>query len=212
MAHALPLAIAFLDRLAEVAGSSPVTYGVVAGVCALDAFFPLVPSETLLITAAALAAQGELSVVVVALAGAVGALVGDTVSYGLGATAGERAAERLVKRERLARARRLLERHGPTAIVAARFVPGGRTATTFSAGVLAYPWRRFLAFEVVAVCVWATYGVLIGYLGGRAFAESVWKSLLTALGAAAAIALLIEGYRRVQQRRGRDLLGRRAPS
>ena len=60
-----------------------------------------------------------------------------------------------------------LRERGGELIVIGRFIPGGRTAVALSAGTLAYPWRRFIVFDVVAALVWATYAALLGYYGGR---------------------------------------------
>jgi membrane protein DedA with SNARE-associated domain len=195
------LAVSFFDRLAEVS-TSPVTYGVVFLVAALDAFFPLVPSETAVITAGTVAATGDLFLWAIIPAAALGAFVGDNVSYGLGAVFGERAAKRLFRgergRRRLRKAQRLLDRYGALVIVLARFIPGGRTATTFAAGTLDLTWRRFVLYDAIAVTVWAVYATMIGYLGGTAFRESIWQALLLGFGVAIAVTALIELVRRVR--------------
>lgn len=205
------LAIAFFDQVLDWVSASPVTYGICAAIAAVDAFFPVVPSETVVITAAALAAGGDLSIFVVFAAAAVGAFVGDNVSYFLGDRIGEPIAERVFTgegaREKLGWGETMLERHGAAIIIAARFIPGGRTATTFAAGTLDYPWRRFVGYDAIAAGLWALYSVLVGFLGGQAFAESAWKSIVLAIGVATGVGLLIEAYRRLQKRRGRDIFG-----
>jgi membrane-associated protein len=107
--------------------ASPLTYLAVLGACALDAVLPIVPSEAVVIAAAVLAAKGELSIWLIALAAA-GGFLGDTGSYVLGRTAGAAAARRLFRspkaKGRLTWAGEALERHGATIIVVARFVPG----------------------------------------------------------------------------------------
>jgi SNARE associated Golgi protein len=47
--------------------------------------------------------------------------------------------------------------HGVWIIVVARFIPGGRTATTYAAGTVGMPWRRFLPADAIAVALWALY-------------------------------------------------------
>jgi len=200
-----------LDWLTDSVGSSPVTYAIVFAAALLDAFFPLVPSETIVITAAVVAHKSALSLAGVIPAAAVGAFIGDNVSFLLGRYVGEPVRRRLFSgekgRRRIEQAEALLARHGTILIVVARFVPLGRTAVTFAAGALEFPWRRFAIADAVAVTIWALYGGLLGYLGGETFEESTWKSLALALGIAAAIGALLEIYRRVQKARGRDLLG-----
>ena len=52
----------------------------------LDGIFPIVPGESTVIAAAVLAAEGHLSLWIVILAGALGAVVGDSAAYRIGAT------------------------------------------------------------------------------------------------------------------------------
>jgi membrane-associated protein len=201
------LAASFFDRATEYVSESPLTYGVLFLVSALDAFFPLVPSETAVIAAGTLAGSGDLLLYLVIPAAALGAFAGDNVSYGLGALFGERAAKRLFSgekgRRRLKKAQRLLDRYGAIVIIAARFIPGGRTATTFAAGTLDMTWRRFLLYDAIAATVWAVYAGMIGYLGGSAFREDIWKALALGFGIAIAVTAAIEVVRRL---RGGDLI------
>jgi membrane-associated protein len=201
------LAVSFFDRVTEYVSESPLTYGVLFLVSALDAFFPLVPSETAVIAAGTVAGAGGLLLYLVIPAAALGAFVGDNISYGLGALFGERAAKRLFSgakgRRRLRKAQRLLDRYGAIVIIAARFIPGGRTVTTFAAGTLDMTWRRFLLYDAIAATVWAVYAGMIGFLGGSAFREDIWKALTLGFGIALAVTGAIELVRRL---RGGDLL------
>jgi membrane protein DedA with SNARE-associated domain len=198
-----PLLLAFLDDVADYVSESPLTYGALFLVSGLDAFFPIVPSETAVIAAGTLAATGDLLLWAVIPAAALGAFAGDNVSYGLGALFGERAAKRLFRgekgRRRLQKAQRLLDRYGALVIVLARFVPGGRTVTTFAAGTLDLTWRRFALYDAIAVTVWAVYAAMLGYLGGAAFREDLWKALLLGFGIAVAVTGVIELVRRVRR-------------
>ena len=70
----------------------------------------------------------------------------------------------------------------------ARFIPGGRTVTTFTARLVdGMPWHRFIRFDVLAGVIWGAYTVLLGYFGGKSFEEQPWKGLLIAF----AIALTV---------------------
>jgi membrane protein DedA with SNARE-associated domain len=191
-----------------VAHASGWAYGIVFLLAFLDSLVPIVPSETAVITAGVVASGGDLSVPLVILAAAGGAFLGDNAAYLVGHLAGERFVGRFFRSEkshgRIEWAERQLQERGAILIIGARFIPGGRTAVTLSAGLLAYPWRRFVFFDAIAAFVWATYATLLGYFGGRAFEHSTWKGLVLALGLAFAVGLLIEG--------GRWLLHRRRPS
>jgi membrane-associated protein len=198
--------------------ASPLAYLAVLAACALDAVLPVVPSEAVVIASSVLAVRGELWIWLVAVAAACGGFVGDAGSYALGRTAGARVTRRLFRgtaaRRRLAWAGRALARHGTVIIVVARFVPGGRTATTFTAGTVQLPWPQFAAADVVGVTLWAAYATAIGYLGGETFEHSPLHAILFGLAVAALVALVVEAVRRLRRRtarpRGWDALrGRR---
>lgn len=180
----LPLAVGAFEWLENAIGGEVWTYPAIVAAVAFDSLLPVAPGEAVMITAGVLAANGDLSPVLVICAGTAGGCLGDNASYGLGATLGRRAERRFFSsqraRQRLAWARRQLQERGAVIIVVARFIPGGRTATTFSAGVLEMPWRRFLAIDALAAVLWATYMTLLGYFGGSAFEESLWKPMLAA--------------------------------
>ncbi len=87
-----------------------------------------------------------------------GSLLGDSLFYGLGAGVGRRAERRLFTsssaKERVDWARDQLNQRGGVVILAGRFIPGGRTATTCSADALEMPWRRFIV-DAAAAGLWA---------------------------------------------------------
>jgi membrane protein DedA with SNARE-associated domain len=197
--------------LTQQVTGSPLTYLVVALAAGGDVLVPLIPSETLVITAAVLAAQGKLSIWLIVPPVAAGAFLGDNACYWLGRGVGDPIARGLFKgekgRRRLEWAENAIRGHGPLLVVVGRFVPGGRTASTFAAGTLELGYRRFLVADAVAACAWALYASMLGYLGGSAFRHNTWKPLLISLGVAGATTLAIEGWRRYRRRRGKDLLG-----
>ncbi|HET7589923.1 MAG TPA: DedA family protein [Solirubrobacterales bacterium] len=203
------------DWLSNAVGQGPLTYLVVCFAAGADVLFPPVPSETMVITASVLAAQGDLVIWFIVPLVALGAFVGDNISYLLGRRIGDPVADRLFSgpknQARLKWAESALQRRGMILIAIGRFIPGGRTATTFAAGTLEMPYRRFLFADAIAAIVWATYASMLGYLGGETFRESIWLPLLFSGGIAMLVALGFEGWRRLQLRRGRDLLGDELP-
>jgi membrane-associated protein len=175
----------------ELLSSSAFAYGVIAGLVAAGGVFPAIPGETALIGGALLASDGELSLVAVIAAGIIGGWAGDNVAYLLGARLGRAVARILVRGERaerrLAWAREQLEERGAEVIISIRFVPVGRTASTFASGLLEMPWRRFAAFDAVAVSTWTAYASLLGYLAG----ETLGISGPAVIGIAIAIAVVL---------------------
>ncbi len=182
------------------------SYPVVFVVSMLDAFFPLVPSETVVITAGVAASVGDLSLPLVIACASLGALVGDNISYGLGSLLGERRVKRLFGGDKSRRAFEWAEHQlvvrGFYLIIIARFIPAGRTAVTFSCGYTsAMRWRRFIVADVIASVLWASYAALLGYFGGRQFENAPWKGLVLAFAVAVSVTGLVELVRWLRGRR-----------
>jgi membrane-associated protein len=203
------------DWLTQEVGQSALTYPVVFAAAGLDVLFPLIPSETIVITASVLAAQGELWIWLIVPLVALGAFLGDNLCYLLGRKIGDPIADRLFKGEkgqaRLQWAEEALRRRGAILIGVGRFIPGGRTATTFAAGTLEMPYRQFAAADAFAAAVWALYVCMLGYLGGETFKDDLWLPLGTSFACAMAVGAGFEIWRRVQRRRGKDILGDELP-
>jgi membrane-associated protein len=194
------------DQISEWVSGAWWSYFVIFGVAAVDAFFPLVPSETVVILGGNLAASGDLSLPLVIVAAAAGAVVGDNICFGIGTLVGERTVKRWFSGEksqqRLEWAERMLDDRGAYIIIIGRFIPGGRTAVTFSAGYIpTFPWRRFIVYDVAAGCIWASYAALLGYFGGKTFENHPFVGLLIALGVALSLGLAVEAVRHYRQRR-----------
>lgn len=182
------------------------TYPLVFLVSMVDAFFPVVPSESVVITAGVVAGSGDLNVVLVIVAASIGAIAGDNISYGLGSWFGEHTVKRLFRSEKARHgfewAERQLEVRGFYLIIVARFIPGGRTAVTFASGyVHTMRWRRFIVADVVAGSIWGTYAAMLGFAGGKQFEEQPWKGLVLAFVVAVGVAALVELVRWARGRR-----------
>jgi membrane-associated protein len=158
-----------LDHLMPLL-ASPWLYAVVFVIVAIDGFFPVVPSETVVIGLGALSATGTPNVVALAAAAAAGGMAGDRFTYLLGSRAGRRVTHgKLAVAKR--HAERALLRYGGAAILAGRFLPYGRTATAMTAGSVALPLGRFRLFTGLASLGWAAYALGLGRLGGATFAH-----------------------------------------
>jgi membrane protein DedA with SNARE-associated domain len=195
------------DSVASAVSGSPWTYLLLLVVCAGDAMFPVLPSETVVIAAAVLAANGHLNIALIVLATALGALLGDNGAYAVGNSGLRRLADRFLRsdksRRRLEWARSQLQNHGVWIIVVARFIPGGRTATTYTAGTVGMPWkRRFLPADGVAVVLWTLYASGLGYLGGTTFQNNLWLPMLIGAGASFLVGGIGELVRRKMAQRG----------
>lgn len=187
-----------LDFLAELAA---LAYLVIFALAAFDVIVPILPSETAVILGGVLAYQHRLYLLFVLLAAAVGAILGDHLSYGIGRGSKRlrRVAERRGTNRKTTKVERLeawaghrLEAHGPVVLIVARFIPGGRTASTFASGRLHYPLTMFALCTVIAGFLWAGFGTALGYLGGTTFQHNTL--LATGLGVAVGtgVAFIIE--------------------
>jgi membrane-associated protein len=188
-----------------VSDASGWAYAIVFALALLDALVPVVPSETAVITAGVVAGAGDLSLAMIVLAAAAGAFLGDNTAYWIGRRFGARVVGRFFSgeksRRRIEWAERQLAERGGELVVVARFIPGGRTVVTLSAGLLVFPWRRFVLFDTAAAVGWALYAALLGYFGGRTFEHAAWKGLVLALGIAFAVAGGVEVARWALKRR-----------
>ncbi|HTX00181.1 MAG TPA: DedA family protein [Acidimicrobiales bacterium] len=175
---------------------------------AFDAVLPILPAETAIVAlGVATATSTDARIGVIVALAALGAALGDNLSYLVAHRYGPRVERRFFAGERSIRRRawaeRALERRGAQLILVCRFVPGGRTAVTITCGLLSYPRRRFIAATVLAGAIWASSAFLLGRLGGAAFEERPAAGLLVALGLAAALGLVVELCRRARHHAGK---------
>lgn len=192
-------------HLVEVVMSSPWLYVLLFAVVAADSVLPVFPGETVVITAGAYAVvQDSPSAWILLPATIAAALAGDTVAHHLGRGAGPLA--RRLRRGRVgerlfAWAEHGLHTRGGAIIVTARFVPGGRTATSLTSGMIGYPRPRFLAFSLLAATAWALYNIGIGMAGGYLFREQPLLGVVLGVGLALVISAAIERIRTARERR-----------
>lgn len=193
------------DSLLNALGHSWWAYPLLLVFCTFDAIFPVLPSETALVTGGILATQGAVLIGWVIAMAAVGAFLGDNLAYWIGRSAEDWARRWIARGEKGKRslqwAHRELDRHGGALVIAARFVPGGRTATTVACGVLRYPYRQFLAFDAIGAVLWATINTMIGVLGGQAFADNPIAAFALSFGVALVMAVFVELVRWLRGRR-----------
>ena len=132
-----------------------------------------VPGETAVLIAAGAAAAGKLSVVVVWLVAIGAAILGDNIGFGLGHFGGKpfflRFGPRFgVSHENYAMTEHFFDRYGGPAVMIARFIPVIRVVAAITAGASGMEWKRFLPWQALGACFWATSAVAVGYFGNRA--------------------------------------------
>lgn len=128
------------------------------------------PGDSLLFTAGFLASQGFLNIWILCLLTFVGAVLGDNVGYAFGHKVGPMIFKKedsiLFHKDHLERARIFYEKHGPKALVLARFMPGIRTFAPILAGVGKMDYRNFLSFNAIGGFLWGVCLPLLGYYLG----------------------------------------------
>lgn len=141
----------------------------------LDGFVPPLPSESIVITLAAISAStGSPGLLALGCCAAAGAFIGDNLTFLMGRHSG---LGRLAHSDRPKVKRSFtwaaaeLKRRGGLAIIVARYVPVGRIAVNLTAGATAFGHTRFAALDAVAVTTWATYSVAVGALAGHWFED-----------------------------------------
>jgi len=131
-----------------------------------------VPAETILVTAAALAARGKLSIWWIAIGGAAGGIVGGVAGYAIGARGGIRLIKRYgakmrIDEEKVDRARRFFSRRGLLAVFLCRFIGFVRIFVPMVAGVARMPFARFLTANVAGAIVSSACYAALGWFFGR---------------------------------------------
>ena len=170
------------------------------GVCALF------PAETTLITASALAVEGLLDLRLVILAGAVGAVGGDSALYWLARSSRRRFQTQLdaaMRNERVAEAMDLIGSSAPVLLVVGRYVPGLRFVVNASLGLAAYPYRSFLLWSSIGGTLWSVVTCLTAYVLGTALGDNpIAAVVLASLVSTFAVAII---FVLIRQHRARAL-------
>jgi len=165
---------------------------------------PILPGDSLLFAAGALAATGALNAVYLFGLLAVAAVAGDTVNYAIGKSIGPRVFReniRFIKREYLFRTQEFYHRHGGKTIFLARFVPIIRTFAPFVAGVGTMTYRRFVAYNVFGGVVWTGLFIFAGfYFGSLPAVKENFTLVILAIIFISIMPILIEYLRHRRQR------------
>ena len=184
--------------------ASPWFYLIILIVAFFDSFFPVVPSETMVIIGGVSAGLGQLEWPLVALLAALGAFLGDNFAYYIGVFFSERLQRRYNKsnkgRQRLRWAQHQIENRGGNLLITARFIPGGRTIVTLSCGITGQSRQWFMKWSAIAGVIWGLYATLLGFIGGKSFQDNHTKAFLTAFSIAIVATVLVEVVRHFRTR------------
>jgi undecaprenyl-diphosphatase len=153
---------------------------------ALPGLGVLLPGEAPVMVGGVLGGSGAINPWFAGAVAAAAAVAGDTTSYWIGRWLSRDRAVKWgrhvgVTEERVAAAERFLGKHGATAVAGSRFASALRAVVPLVAGLVGFPYGRFLRTNAAACVVWAAAYTAIGYAAGerwRTVARSVdWAGL-----------------------------------
>ncbi|HUQ30200.1 MAG TPA: VTT domain-containing protein [Candidatus Paceibacterota bacterium] len=134
------------------------------------------PGDSLLFAAGLLSGGGVLSIVPLALAVVVAAILGDSVGYWFGKNVGinffTRKDSFLFKREYVTRTEKFYETYGGRAVILARFVPIVRTIAPILAGIGSMSYSKFLSYNAIGGMSWGLGMTLLGFFLGSIIPDS----------------------------------------
>lgn len=146
-----------------------------------DAVIPVLPGETTLNAASTVAANDELYLVLVIAAGALGAIIGDSLLFWIARRNRHRIEPQLEKAktdERVTTALGYLGDNRKVLLVLARYVPGLRFVVDATFGLSELPYRQFLPWSALGGLLWATYTCLLAYWVGSTIEDYPVASMM----------------------------------
>jgi membrane protein DedA with SNARE-associated domain len=194
------------QRLINGDASGLSCYLIVAALVFGDALCPVLPGETTLNAACVLAASGKLSLGWVMVAGAIGAVTGDSTLYWLARKAPGRLGAWL---ERAGKAKAgttvvgMLSQYGNIFLLFARYVPGLRFALNVTlGGVVRMPYSRFVIWSGLSGVLWAVWTCLSAYYISSALAGYPIAALIVSTSFGAVLISLVTWVRRRKHHAG----------
>lgn len=183
------------DFILAAAGQPWVLF-IVLACCFIDGFFPPIPSESVVVGLAAVAATADVpNPWHLGAIAALGAFTGDNTAYLIGRGVGTQR-WRWMRGPRMQRAFRWagreLRKRPASLILVARFVPIGRVAVNLTAGATHYSHARFVALTLLSATLWAGYSVAIGLFFGQWFEENHLLGAAVAIVCAITLGIIVD--------------------
>ncbi len=210
------------EHFIEFVGGASTVYAVMFMIVFVETGFvimPFLPGDSLLFALGAIGCQLEgFNYKLASALLIVAALCGDNVNYWVGRKLGpvifSREADavahgqkpgifvRLLNKKHLHKTESFFAKHGPKAIILARFVPIVRTFTPFVAGMGRMNYGRFLLFSVIGAVLWV--GICVGagvMLGNVEFVKKHFELVLLAIIAVTVLPVAIEVVKNIRASR-----------
>lgn len=156
-------------------------YGVAAlfGIITFETLGLPLPGESALITMAAAAGAGKVSIWHVVIAAWLGAVLGDNIGYLIGRRYGKivilRHGTRVgITHEKYLRAEQITAKYGPFMVVGARFLPILRQINGLVAGSTGMHWISFFVANVIGAAFWVGFWAMVAYQFGHSVSVVPW--------------------------------------
>ncbi len=166
------------DFLVALIGSAAglTAYGLIFVVLLAAGFGLPLPEDIPLVMGGVLVHRGQANLWVMMLVGYLGIIIGDSIMFALGGRFGRKVGSkgstapgffaRIVTPEKRAQVEGMFKKHGEKIVMLARFLPGVRTVTYFTAGSVSMRYSHFLLYDSIAALASAPIFVLLGYYFG----------------------------------------------
>lgn len=144
-------------------------YGLVFVILLAAGFGLPLPEDIPLVMGGVLVHRGQANLYVMIAVGYLGIIIGDSIMFSLGRRFEGRVPgllKRIITSERRQRVEELFKKHGEKIVMIARFLPGVRTVTYFTAGSVGMSYVRFAIYDSIAALASAPIFVVLGYYFG----------------------------------------------
>lgn len=156
-----------------VGGTSGVlSYAVVFGILLACGLGVPLPEDVSLILGGYLVHQGRAELLLMMLTGYLGIILGDSMIFFFGRRFGSKVGtkpgllRKLFSPAKRARVEGMFKKHGEKIVLIARFLPGVRSVTYFTAGSVGMQYSHFIFFDSVAALASAPIFVFLGFKFG----------------------------------------------
>jgi membrane protein DedA with SNARE-associated domain len=191
-----------------------VAYGTVFGILLACGLGVPLPEDVSLVLGGYLAHHGAAELPIMIGIAFAGIVLGDSMIFYAGRRIGSRVGQkqgflsRVVTPEKRARVEGLFAAHGQKIVMAARFLPGVRAVTFFTAGSAGMGYGRFVLWDGLAALISAPFFVWLGFHFGEdldSLISNIKHGQMTVVASLSVVILALLGVRYVRNRRAASL-------
>ncbi|WP_170470167.1 DedA family protein [Ruegeria arenilitoris] len=155
-----------------------------------------IPGETVLISSAAIASQGDLNIFLVVIVSVAASMAGDNVAYFIGRRFGRKVILTYgtkigITQERYEKAEQATERFGAYVVVVARFFILLRQLNGLVAGATGMPWQTFVLANAIGSLLWVSFWTTLAYKLGQNVSLLPWVTHHLAMVASIAVVMTL---------------------